>query len=220
MEINEYYGGAGIYNGNGGTVTVTNNTISGNTSSTSPGGGINNGYGTVTATNNWWGASTGPSGGVPDPVTDEIADGDGDGIGGSISFDPWYIDEEMTTLSDYIPPDTTLPIITLIGADPINLFVGDTYTELGATWTDAVDGTGSAIVGGDTVNTSILGTYIVTYNYNDTAGNAAVEVTRTVIVSSGKAINSNAPGKGSDAPGQQKPFNPNSQASENAGKKK
>lgn len=62
--------------------------------------------------------------------------------------------------------------------------VGDTYTDAGAT---AVDGAGadltsSIVVGGDTVDTSTPGTYIVTYNVSDAAGNAAEEVTRTVIV--------------------------------------
>lgn len=85
----------------------------------------------------------------------------------------------------YTPPlviDINAPLITLNGADPINLFVGDTYTEPGATWTDAVDGTGDAIVSGDTVNTGVAGTYTVRYNKTDTAGNAAAEVTRTVNV--------------------------------------
>ena len=85
----------------------------------------------------------------------------------------------------YTPPlviDINAPLITLNGADPINLFVGDTYTEPGATWTDAADGTGDAIVSGDTVNTGVAGTYTVRYNKTDTAGNAAAEVTRTVNV--------------------------------------
>jgi hypothetical protein len=81
-------------------------------------------------------------------------------------------------------PDTTAPLITLNGASTINLNIGGTYTELGATATDNVDGdlTSSIIIGGDTVNTSIAGTYLVTYNVSDAAGNAATEIVRTVIV--------------------------------------
>ena len=81
-------------------------------------------------------------------------------------------------------PDTTPPVITLIGSSSISLDLGSTYTEQGATATDNIDGdlTASIVIGGDTVNTAIAGTYIVTYNVSDSAGNAAVEVTRTVTV--------------------------------------
>ena len=78
--------------------------------------------------------------------------------------------------------DTTNPVITLTGSTPVNLTVGDTYTELGATWTDNADGSGVATVGGDTVNTAVAGTYVVTYDYTDAASNAATQVTRTVVV--------------------------------------
>ncbi|MBR9915766.1 MAG: DUF5011 domain-containing protein, partial [Algicola sp.] len=81
-------------------------------------------------------------------------------------------------------PDTEAPVITLNGASTINLNVGSTYTELGATATDNEDGdlTSSIVIGGDTVDPNVLGTYVVTYNVSDAAGNAAVEVTRTVNV--------------------------------------
>ena len=81
-------------------------------------------------------------------------------------------------------PDTTAPIITLNGASTIDLNVGDSYTEQGATATDNVDGDISAniLIGGDTVDTNNTGTYIVTYNVSDAANNAATEVTRTINV--------------------------------------
>lgn len=78
--------------------------------------------------------------------------------------------------------DTEAPVITLTGPSVVNLVQGDTYTEQGATWTDNVDGSGAATVGGDTVDTSTVDTYTVTYDYTDAAGNAATQVTRTVIV--------------------------------------
>ncbi len=80
--------------------------------------------------------------------------------------------------------DLTPPVITLVGADPLNLNVGDTYTDPGATATDNTDGdiTANIVVGGDTVDTNTAGTYTVTYNVSDAAGNAAAEVTRTVVV--------------------------------------
>lgn len=78
-----------------------------------------------------------------------------------------------------------LPIITLTGSATINLIVGDAFTDLGATANDDEDGdiTANIIVGGDDVDTTKTGTYIITYNVNDSRGTAADEVTRTVIVS-------------------------------------
>ncbi|MFY0654709.1 MAG: DUF5011 domain-containing protein [Cyclobacteriaceae bacterium] len=86
--------------------------------------------------------------------------------------------------------DITSPVITLNSAATIELTVGDTYTEE-ATASDATDGniTANIIVGGDMVNTAMAGTYTVTYNVTDAAGNAAIEVTRTVIVSAAQVVN-------------------------------
>ncbi len=80
--------------------------------------------------------------------------------------------------------DTTPPVITLQGSNPITLTKGvDTFTEPGATANDNEDGNITpVIVGGDTVNTAIAGTYVITYNVSDIAGNPAVTATRTVIV--------------------------------------
>lgn len=78
--------------------------------------------------------------------------------------------------------DSTAPVITLNGNNTINLTVGDSYFENGATSTDAVDGELPAVVGGDAVNTSVIGTYIVSYSKTDAHGNAATPVSRTVNV--------------------------------------
>ena len=96
----------------------------------------------------------------------------------------WGEVEDYTVIIESATPDTTPPVITLNGSSPVDLNVGDTYTELGATATDDVDGDISAnvVIGGDVVNTNIAGTYVVTYNVSDAAGNAATEVTRTVNV--------------------------------------
>ncbi len=82
------------------------------------------------------------------------------------------------------PPDTIAPIITLSGSATVNLTVSDSYIDAGATAWDDVDGdiTGNIIIV-NPVNTAVAGTYIVTYNVFDGAGNPAVEVNRTVIVS-------------------------------------
>ena len=88
------------------------------------------------------------------------------------------------TRTVFVIPDTTIPVISLIGNSTVNLDIGGVYTEQGATATDNIDGniSGNIIIGGDFVNTSLVGTYIVTYNVSDTAGNPATEVTRIVNV--------------------------------------
>lgn len=84
-----------------------------------------------------------------------------------------------------VKKDTTPPVITLIGNDIINLSTGDKYTELGATAFDTIDGElTTSIKIKNNVNTSIEGTYLVTYNVNDSSGNSAKEIHRTVIVKS------------------------------------
>lgn len=79
--------------------------------------------------------------------------------------------------------DTTKPVITLLGTTPVSVTIGDSYTDAGATASDIVDGDITAnIVLGGSVNTSTLGTYVLTYNVTDAHGNAATEVIRTVNV--------------------------------------
>ena len=83
-----------------------------------------------------------------------------------------------------VAPDTTNPVITLLGTDPVNLYLNDSYTDAGATALDDVDGDITEnIVTINPVDTSTVGTYIITYNVSDTATNAADQVTRTVNVS-------------------------------------
>lgn len=79
--------------------------------------------------------------------------------------------------------DAGTPVITLLGDATVNVIVGETYTDAGATATDDVDGDITAnIVVVNPVDVNIEDTYIVTYNVTDSYGNAATEVTRTVIV--------------------------------------
>ncbi|MBC6401432.1 MAG: DUF5011 domain-containing protein, partial [Ekhidna sp.] len=80
--------------------------------------------------------------------------------------------------------DTEAPVITLngnLGAD-FDIQLGADYQDAGATATDNVDGTLTVTVGGDMVNTNEAGTYVITYDVSDAAGNAATRVTRTVRV--------------------------------------
>ena len=75
---------------------------------------------------------------------------------------------------DKCKEDKTGPVITLNGANNINLKVGEVYTELGAKATDAKDGDlTSKIITTGTVNTSVAGAYTITYTVSDTAGNVS-----------------------------------------------
>jgi len=80
-----------------------------------------------------------------------------------------------------VHPDTQSPVITLIGANPLQIYKGATFSDPGATGTDNRDLTTSIVVTG-TVNTATVGIYTLNYNATDAAGNPAVQVTRTVNV--------------------------------------
>ena len=87
--------------------------------------------------------------------------------------------------------DAGKPVITLTGANPQTIEFGEGYAELNATATDLVDGdlTGNIVIDANNVDTSTVGTYTVTYDVTDTAGNAAEQKTRTVrVIDTGKPI--------------------------------
>jgi len=78
--------------------------------------------------------------------------------------------------------DTTAPVITLTGSDPVNLTQWDSYTDAWATCSDNYDTSCSVVVGWDTVDTTRVWTYVITYDAFDAAGNNAIQVTRMVNV--------------------------------------
>jgi autotransporter-associated beta strand protein len=77
--------------------------------------------------------------------------------------------------------DTTKPVIALIGGSSVNVPYGSSYSDLGAKVTDNKD-TERAINGTGSVDTSVPGSYTITFNAMDAAGNIANTVTRTVVV--------------------------------------
>ena len=77
--------------------------------------------------------------------------------------------------------DTIAPVITLNGDAVVTHEAGSVYMDENATRTDAIDGEGVVLATGE-VDTSTPGTYTLTYDYTDAAGNAASQVTRTVLV--------------------------------------
>lgn len=89
----------------------------------------------------------------------------------------------------YTTEDTVAPKITLKGEEKVIVTIGDNYEDGGADAEDDRDKNVNITVtyskDGQPVkkiDTNIAGTYIVHYNAQDSAGNKAVEVTRTVIV--------------------------------------
>jgi len=78
------------------------------------------------------------------------------------------------------PADTTGPVITILGDNPATVELGATYTDAGATATDAVDGTRTVTSTG-TVDASTVGSYTITYTASDTSSNTST-ATRTVNV--------------------------------------
>jgi hypothetical protein len=77
--------------------------------------------------------------------------------------------------------DPVPPVITLLGEAAVSVSANTRYTDAGATATDNIDGDVTVVVT-NTVNTSVVGNYTVTYNAVDFAGNAAATVVRNVTV--------------------------------------
>ena len=77
--------------------------------------------------------------------------------------------------------DTTPPVISLNGSDPMDVQVDTTYVEPGAVVTDNYDTGLTATITG-AVDTGTVGTYTVYYNATDSNLNPAAQVTRTVNV--------------------------------------
>ncbi len=105
----------------------------------------------------------------------------------------FYADNIIFADADFIYfSDIINPVITLNGANPLNLTVGQTYNEPGATATDCIDGALTPSITG-TVNTNVAGTYTITYVATDAAGNSDTAI-RIVNVTggSGSACSPNA----------------------------
>ncbi len=79
------------------------------------------------------------------------------------------------------PTDDTPPVITVLGDNPAEVTLGQSYVDAGATATDDVDGPVTVSTIGNTVDVNTLGTYLVTYSASDAANNTAT-ATRSVNV--------------------------------------
>ena len=76
-------------------------------------------------------------------------------------------------------PDVTAPVLNLIGASAVSVVQFSSYDELGAIAIDDRDGdiSGNVLISGS-VDVNTIGSYTLTYNVADAAGNAAASVQR------------------------------------------
>lgn len=143
---------------------------------------------------------SGPAFGDFPPLTQVSNDGNGTnytvtvfGLTGTgtvtLSFIPFNDIEDTvgnalgaSSVSGSLELDNTAPVISLNGDSLITITAGDAWSDPGATATDTTDGSVSVSVSGDTVNTNSVNSYLITYDATDTAGNAAIPVTRIVSV--------------------------------------
>ncbi|MDC3284783.1 DUF5011 domain-containing protein, partial [Opitutales bacterium] len=77
--------------------------------------------------------------------------------------------------------DTIRPEITLNGPSTLGHQAGLPYEDANASWTDLIDGSGTINATG-TVNTDVIGIYLLSYDYTDSSGNTAIAKSRTVTI--------------------------------------
>ncbi len=93
-------------------------------------------------------------------------------VGGTASDPQVPVLDGTLSTSTPVSSDTIPPIVTLVGAAAMQIGEGQTFTDPGATATDAVDGDLTAkIVPTGTVDTVVAGLYTLTYSATDAAGN-------------------------------------------------
>ena len=76
--------------------------------------------------------------------------------------------------------DNVPPVITILGENPATVELGESYTDAGANANDAFHGPTPVTTSGS-VDTSVVGSYTITYTATDKDGNTAT-ATRTVNV--------------------------------------
>ena len=86
--------------------------------------------------------------------------------------------------------DTTPPVITILGANPLTIPTNTPFVDPGATALDACGGSFAVTASGG-VNSAVVGTYLITYSSTDSYGNTATAV-RTVVVRNYSILVSNA----------------------------
>jgi len=150
-----------------GTVNDTTATIS-----------VHVGSQTVSATNNGNGTWT-----LADNTLTTLADGVYDV---DVSATDTFSNVGTDATTNELTVDTTGPVIALNGASSVTVNCGEGYTDEGATANDTRQGdvSSSIVVTGSVTTQTPPGTYHLSYNVQDSVGNAATQVQRTVTVQS------------------------------------
>ena len=79
--------------------------------------------------------------------------------------------------------DTTAPVVTLLGSATGSIVQSGSYIEAGASWTDAVDGSGTGgIISSGSVDVFTPGSYTIDYTYVDSSSNTGNTVSRSIMV--------------------------------------
>jgi hypothetical protein len=121
-----------------------------------------------------------------DPMVDVIVSGEVDtSVLGDVIVSYDAVDsagnEADTVTRTVTVADMTGPVITLVGDNPLSLVEGGTFEDPGATATDDVDADVTVTVTGS-VDPELSGSYTLSYDAVDSAGNAAETVERVVEV--------------------------------------
>ena len=95
-----------------------------------------------------------------------------------------YYGDEVSFATNIL--DTTPPVITIIGDNPLEINIGENYTEFGATATDDIDGdiTQDIIIDSSNLNTTLAGSYTVTYSISDLSNNSTSEQREVIVIDS------------------------------------
>ncbi len=94
--------------------------------------------------------------------------------------------KEVTRSVRVRPLDTEKPLLTLIGDAELTIIQDDPYTDQGASASDNIDGDiSSQIKTNNPVDSSVVGTYTITYDVQDSSDNKAVQISRVVHVVEG-----------------------------------
>jgi hypothetical protein len=102
----------------------------------------------------------------------------------------WFRSIPSEPYPSEVDPETVPPIISLLGSTTFYIIESESFNDPGATAFDQIDGdvTSNITISGS-VNTDVIGTYVLFYNVIDSDGNAANQVSRSIIVNSADVQN-------------------------------
>lgn len=110
------------------------------------------------------------------PVVESVEENTSGGGGNNHNTNNEEIVPEVTPPVVTPVSDTTPPVITLLGESIMNIPIDSAYNEPGATALDEKDGIITSIGISGSVDTAILGMYVVTYSVTDAALNTTTAV--------------------------------------------